>query len=170
MVPDGPWYCHLCDTGFSNPDEFRRDEDPILFARRNDPYFPEHEQLLSAYVRRQEAGLLQYRQTLSADADYSVPEASRWAFVSAEEVFSENTPKSLKRKIRSKAKNLRLHPTLDGWYIVRTQLRTGDRLWLAVPPVAYRWALIGAHHDRMGHAGVTQTLAVVHQHHHWPGI
>ena len=53
---------------------------------------------------------------------------------------------------------------------MHTQLRTGDRLWLAVPPVAYRWALIGSFHDRLGHAGVSQTLAVLHQHYHWPGI
>ena len=27
-----------------------------------------------------------------------------------------------------------------------------------------------SYHDRKGHAGVTQTLAVLHQHDHWPGI
>ena len=53
---------------------------------------------------------------------------------------------------------------------MRVQLRTGDRLWLAVPPVEYRWALIGAYHDRLGHAGISQTLAFVHEHFHWPGI
>jgi transposase InsO family protein len=36
--------------------------------------------------------------------------------------------------------------------------------------VEYRWALIGAYHDRLGHAGISQTLAFVHQHFHWPGL
>eukprot|EP00892_Ulva_mutabilis_P000150 jgi/Ulvmu1/10135/UM006_0089.1 len=53
---------------------------------------------------------------------------------------------------------------------VLAQLRTGDRLWLAVPPVEFRWGVTASYHDRMGHAGVSQTLAVLHQHHHWPGI
>jgi transposase InsO family protein len=53
---------------------------------------------------------------------------------------------------------------------MKVQLRTGDRYWLAVPPVEYRWALLGAYHDRLGHAGASQTLAFVHQHFHWPGI
>ena len=43
-------------------------------------------------------------------------------------------------------------------------------MWLAVPPVEFRWGLIGAFHDRLGHAGVIQTLAVLHQHYHWPGV
>ena len=54
--------------------------------------------------------------------------------------------------------------------LMKVQLRTGDRWWLAVPPVAYRWALIGAYHDRLGHSGVSQTFAFVHQPFHWPGI
>ena len=72
--------------------------------------------------------------------------------------------------MRRKAQALRLHPTLPAWYIMKVPLRTGDRWWLAVPPVAYRWALIGAYHDRLEHYGTSQTLAFVHQHLHWPGI
>jgi hypothetical protein len=30
--------------------------------------------------------------------------------------------------------------------------------------------LIGAFHDRLGHSGVNQTLAVMHQHYHWSGM
>jgi Integrase zinc binding domain len=30
--------------------------------------------------------------------------------------------------------------------------------------------LIGAHHDRLCHAGISHTLAFLHQHFHWPGI
>ena len=50
------------------------------------------------------------------------------------------------------------------------QLRSGGCLWLAVPPLEFRWGLIAAYHDRMGHAGISQTLAVLHQHCHWQGI
>ena len=88
----------------------------------------------------------------------------------AESVFADLTPNSVRRKVRSKAKAVRLHPTLAGWYLARVPLRTGTHVWLAVPPVEFRWGLIGAFHDRLGHAGVTQTLAVLHQHYHWPGV
>ena len=37
-------------------------------------------------------------------------------------------------------------------------------------PVDYRWALIGAFHDRLGHAGISQTLAVLSRHYYWPGV
>jgi hypothetical protein len=50
------------------------------------------------------------------------------------------------------------------------QLRSGERLWLAVPPVSYRWSLIAAHHDRLGCAGVSQTFRAMRQHYHWPGM
>jgi hypothetical protein len=170
VVPDGPWHCHLCDETFSNLDEYRRSEDPILFARPNDPYFPEHAQLLQAYVQRQEAGLLHYWQHLEQGQPYNSRDAAQHATDAAVEAFSANTPLSLRRKIRKKARSLRLHPRLEGWFLVKAQLRTGDRLWLPVPPVDYRWGLIGAFHDRLGHAGISQTLAVIHQHYHWPGL
>lgn len=54
-------------------------------------------------------------------------------------------------------------------YVTRGQLCTGEPWWLAVPPVSYRWALIGSYHDRLGHSGVSQTLAFVRQNFHWPG-
>jgi hypothetical protein len=34
----------------------------------------------------------------------------------------------------------------------------------------YRWNLIAAFHDRLGHAGISQTWADLHQHFHWPGL
>ena len=76
----------------------------------------------------------------------------------------------MRGKVRNEAKVLRLHPTLVGWCLIRVQLRTGTHVWLAVPPVEFRWGLIGAFHDRLGHAGVNQTLAVLHQLYHWPGV
>ena len=88
----------------------------------------------------------------------------------ASESFLPETPQSQRRKIRNKARNLRLHPKLPGWYLIKPPLRTGVRVWLAVPPLDYRWGLIAAFHDRLGHSGVSQTLAVLHQHFHWPGV
>ena len=76
-------------------------------------------------------------------------------------------PTSLKRKIRKKAIDLRLHPLRPVWLVVLAQLRTGDRLWLAFPPIEFRWGIIASYHDRMGHAGVTQTLTVLHQHYYY---
>jgi transposase InsO family protein len=170
IPPDGPWHCHLCDVDFSNLNEFRRSTDPILFSRPNDPYHPEHFTLLESYVRGQEVGILQYRQHLDPSDRFDSREASDWALSVASECFLPDTPTSLRRKIRNKARHLRLHPNLPGWYLVNTQLRTGDRVWLAVPPLDYRWGLIAAFHDRLGHAGISQTLAVLHQHFHWPGL
>ena len=88
----------------------------------------------------------------------------------AEAVFHTDMPQSLKRKIRKKAADLRLHPMRPDLLVVLAQLRPGDRLWLALPPLVFRWDIIASYHDRMGHAGVTQMLAVLHQHYHWPGI
>jgi hypothetical protein len=160
----------LCDGAYTNIEEFRREEDPILFARGSDPYHYDHSQLLDAYVRLQEVGLLHYRNSLTSAQQYSVAEASTWATDKAESVFTDATPKQVRRRVRNKAKTLRLHPTLVGWYLTKAQLRSGDQVWLAVPPVEYRWGLIGAFHDRLGHSGVNQTLAVMHQHYHWSGM
>lgn len=169
VVPDGEWHCHLCDEAYSNVDELRR-TDPILFARRGDPYYHEHAALIRAYVQRQERAIIEYRSSLAAADDFDSVAASQHARARAEEVFHPDMPKSLKRKIRKKSAALRLHPMRPDWLVVLAQLRTGDQLWLAVPPVEFRWGVIASYHDRMGHAGISQTLAVLHQHYHWPGI
>ena len=139
-----------------------RDRDvPVLFARGSDPYHHAHSNLLDTYVRLQEAGLLQYRNSLAPEDSFSTSDASAWATANAESVFTDLTPNSVRRKVQNKTKNLRLHPTLVGWYLVRVKLRTGTHVWLAVPPVEFRWGLIGAFHDRLGHAGGNQTLGCV---------
>jgi hypothetical protein len=43
------------------------------------------------------------------------------------DVLTDCDNKSLKRRIHRKAANLRVHPTLSGWYISRVQLRSGER-------------------------------------------
>lgn len=106
--------------------------------------------------------MLQYRQHLQENARFDPREASDWAFSVASECFLPETPPTLRRKIRNKARNLRVHPSLPNWYVFKTQLRTGDRVWLAVPPLDYRWGLIAAFHDRLDHAGIRQTSAVLH--------
>ena len=169
VVPEGDWHCHLCDEAFSHVDELCR-TDPILFARRGDPYHPDHAALLRSYVQLQERAVVEYRSMLAAEDDFDLEAASQHARECAETVFHPDMPKSLKRKIRKKAADLRLHPMRPDWLVVLAQLRTGDRLWLALPPIEFRWGIIASYHDRMGHAGVTQTLAVLHQHYHWPGI
>jgi hypothetical protein len=50
------------------------------------------------------------------------------------------------------------------------QLPSGERLWLAIPPVSYRWSLVAAHYDRLGHAGDSQTFRAMRQHYHWRGM
>ena len=106
VVPDGPWYCHLCDGAYTNIEEFRREDDTILFARGSDPYHHDHSQLLDSYVRLQEAGLLQYRNSLDSTQQYSVDDASAWATASAETVFTDVTPKQVRRRVRNKAKGV----------------------------------------------------------------
>lgn len=75
-----------------------------------------------------------------------------------------------RKRVLRQARALRLHPTQADWYLQHATLRTGQRLWLAVPPVEYRWGLIGAYHDRLGHAGINQCYAAMHQHYSWPGM
>lgn len=103
VPPEGPWHCHLCDVDFSNLDEFRREQDPILFTRPNDPHFPQHLDLLRSYVQGQEAGVLQYRQHLRENERFEPREASDWAFSVASESFLPKTPPTLRRKNRNTA-------------------------------------------------------------------
>ena len=56
----------------TNIDECHREGDPILFARGSDPYHHAHSNLLATYVRLQEAGLLQYRNSLAPEDPFSV--------------------------------------------------------------------------------------------------
>ena len=57
-----------------------------------------------------------------------------------------------------------VHPMQPIWYQTEQQLRSGERRRLAIPPVEYRWGLIGACHDGAGHAGPSQTLTAVRCH------
>ena len=50
------------------------------------------------------------------------------------------------------------------------KIRGRPSRWLVYPPLEYRWDIISMIHDVLGHSGISQTLVVVHQHFHWPGI
>ena len=117
IPPKGPWHCHLCDVDISNLDEFRRHEDPFLFARPNDPFYTAHFHELESYIRGQDTAIMQYRQHLFPSDRFNIREASEWAMQVASESFLPETPQSQRRKIRNKARNLHLHPKLPGWYL-----------------------------------------------------
>ena len=59
---------------------------------------------------------------------------------------------------------------MPGWLMVHKRIRNEAARWLICPPVKYRWDIIRMFHDTLGHSGINQTLQVVHQHVHWPGI
>ena len=50
------------------------------------------------------------------------------------------------------------------------KIRHGSCRWLCCPALQYRWDIIRLFHEALGHAGVEQTLTVMHQHFHWAGI
>jgi Integrase zinc binding domain/Integrase core domain len=150
-------------------DELQRSEDPVLFPRLRDPFHPKHAALLAEYVRLYQQARQLYQSQFDCTS-FDEPQAHHSGASLADELFTSGHTKAQRRTIRKLARELRVHPMHPAWYVRRAQLRTGDRLWLAVPPVEYRWDLIGAYHDRLGHSGVSQTLATLHQHFDWPGM
>lgn len=54
--------------------------------------------------------------------------------------------------------------------MVFKKIRSRPSRWLICPPLQYRWDIITMLHDVLGHSGVSQTLTVLHQHFHWPGV
>ena len=168
-VPPGPWHCHWCDEAFQNTEELCNTDEPILFARPSDPFWPHQEALVRRYVHARALGL----QRLSSQAgDHaSLLEQRDRGLDCAEATLGDLQSQAERRSVRRKAKRLRVHPTQPGWYVRHVIDRaTGSGAWLAVPPVAFRWGVIGACHDRMGHGGMNVTLAAVQRHYTWPGI
>ena len=74
-----------------------------------------------------------------------------------------------KRSILHRAKHHKLYK-VKGWFLVFKRLRAGIQRWLVCPPLEYRWDVIRVIHETLGHAGIEQTLTVLHQHFHWPGL
>lgn len=110
-----PRHCSWRDGAYTNIDEFRPVSYHILFARGNDPYHHARSHLLDTYVCLQEAGLLQYRNSLAPEDPFSISDTSSWATASAASVITALTLNSVHRKVRTTTQMLRLHPTLvDG--------------------------------------------------------
>jgi hypothetical protein len=82
---------------------------------------------------------------------------------------SGNASKSARRSIIMRASRLKPHH-IAGWLWVFKVLRNKTERWLVCPPLEYRWDIIRVVHETLGHAGIEQTLVVMHQHFHWPGI
>ncbi len=75
-----------------------------------------------------------------------------------------------RRSVLEKAVNTRLHQRFQDWLVVYKRVRHHGYRWLNCPPLQYRWDIIRLFHEVLGHAGVEQTLTVLHQHFHWNGI
>ena len=165
-VPPGDWYCHECCEIADCVSEMQQRDTPVLFARPRDPFWPEIEGLVRDYVhyrQRAETAGLRVDQIRTPSIMSELEEQ-------AYKACPFDVPKPLRQHVKRIAKHLRPHPRLPGWYTQRVLLRTGELLRLTVPPLRFRWALIAAHHDRLGHAGVSQTFARMHRHFHWPGM
>ena len=75
------------------------------------------------------------------------------------------------RVLRAAGTTARLQPLQPYWPMVLHKVRSQPPRWLLCPPVEYRWDVIRVFHaDLLAHSGVTQTMATLHQHFHWPGI
>ena len=168
-VPPGPWHCHWCDEAFANTEELCNADEPILFARPSDPFWPQRAGLISRYVRAHALGA---QACSAANGDLASRQAQRDAGVARAEATLHHLPSQAERRsVRRQAKRLRVHPTQPDWYVKHVvDDETGSGAWLAVPPVAFRWGVIGACHDRLGHGGMNVTLAAVQRHYTWPGV
>ena len=68
----------MCDEAFSHVDELRR-SDPIVFARRGDPYHYDNAALLRSCVQLQERAIVGYRSMLPGAEDFDMEAASQHA-------------------------------------------------------------------------------------------
>ena len=86
-------------------------------------------------------------------------------FLAGGRIVDSGTPKTLIQR----AQKIKLHH-LNGWLMVLKKIRGLHPRWLVCPPLHFRWDTIRMLHEALGHAGISQTLAVMHQHFHWAGI
>jgi len=73
------------------------------------------------------------------------------------------------RPYQHKGSRFKPHPKFPDWLLVH-KTTAGQDAWLTCPPLAYRWDVIRAMHDSLGHAGVNQTVSCLRQSFHWPGM
>ena len=153
MFPPVSGTANLCDEAYRNLQEFWR-EDTLLFARPGDVFHSDRADLLHDYVRRAELGAREARAAADARGEVATAEAvRRTSTLAAQAAFPADMSWSERRRIRRAAKRLRVHPTQPGWFLSCSVASDGTETWRAVPPLNYRWELIGAYHDRLGHAG-----------------
>lgn len=171
VVPDGEWHCHECDEAFSNVAEFERTEDPILFPRGNDPFHPEIAEQVALYVHSVDRNLRLLQRADGAESGRERAQARTQAEQAAAAALLTVEPDAgRRRRIRALGNRLRVHPTQPEWFMQREQLASNEEVWLALPPPRYRWGLIGAYHDRTGHAGINNTTRALRQHFSWPHV
>ena len=171
VVPPGDWHCFLCDGAFeaAHLTELRSDDDPVLFARSLDPFHTSHADQIAEYVKLYNMGVRDARRA-AGDGECDSDALDRTGRRAAETALSDVVQSNAKPRLRRMARALRVHPTQPEWYVTESVLRSGQRLWLAIPLVEYRWGLIGAYHDQLGHAGVNQTQHAMRQHYTWHGM
>lgn len=169
VVPDGQWHCHLCDEAFENAHELERTEDQILFPRESDVFHPAIADDVALYAHTYARTMRVVHQVAAADGK-TVQGHGRAKREADDALLEACFDARRRRRIRRLAERLRVHPTLPEWYMMRETLRGGETVWLGVPPPRYRWGLVGAYHDRTGHAGINQTLLAMRQNVTWPGI
>lgn len=75
-----------------------------------------------------------------------------------------------RQAVLDQAIKVRLHQKYDNWLVLHKKIRHGSYRWLCCPLLQFRWDTIRLVHEALGHAGVEQTLTVMHQHFHWAGI
>ena len=75
-----------------------------------------------------------------------------------------------RQAILSQAIKVRLHQRYADWLVLHKKIRHGSCRWLCCPSLQYRWDIIRLFHEALGHAGVQQSLTVMHQNFHWAGI
>ena len=167
-VPVGDWHCHLCDEAYGNAHEFERAEHPILFPREADPYHPRHADLIAVYVRAYERGLRMAGPKVMGVADVPSDSAREHATATAADAIQGAAPADELKRIRRQAGTLRLHPTQPDWYMRLEARPHGREEWVAIPPPSFRWGLIGAYHDRVGHGGINQTMRAMRLSFMWP--
>lgn len=75
-----------------------------------------------------------------------------------------------RRSLLHRSKTIRMHPSIPGWLLVNRSSRDGNFQWRVCPPLEYRWDIVRVMHDHLCHSGIEQTLTMMRQHYHWPGI
>lgn len=170
VVPEGAFQCHLCDQSFMVDAAELKRSDPLLFARAGDAFHEDLGPELGEYIRRQHIGARQATQEAAARGVALPPAEAVAAGAELAEQVIAHLPRTRRRRIRRRARDMRPHPTQHEWFSVRHTARSGAEVWAAVPPVEYRWGLIAAYHDRLGHAGINQTLRAMSEQYSWVGI